>query len=316
MKSGIIRVHTTTLKPMLSDDHKQQRLRFITKFLVQSADGVMFHDMMDRVHLDEKWFFLKKTKRRVYLTPTEDLPYISAQSKRHIPKLMFLCAVARPRVDPSNGQMFDGRIGLWPFAKMVPALRGSKHRPAGTLELKPVEVNKETYRAMLVNHVLPAIKSVWPGGREVVIQQDNAKPHISPDDPDFVRAATVDGWSISLDCQPAQSPDFNVLDLGFFHSIQTLQFKKRAKNLDELFSNVCEAFAELSCDTLDATFLTLQKCMECSLNVQGGNNYKLPRLHKDRLRRQGRLPITYFCNEVVYDNACIELSDPLSSNHS
>jgi hypothetical protein len=34
--------------------------------------------------------------------------------------------------------------------------------------------------------------------------------------------------------QPANSPDFNVLDLGFFQAIQAIQYKKNAKTLKDL----------------------------------------------------------------------------------
>jgi hypothetical protein len=216
---------------------------------------------------------------------------------------MFLCAVARPRYNETTGEWFDGRIGLWPFANYVPAIRSSKNRAAGTLELKSIAVDHQSYRDMLVHNVIPAIKQRWPGTKNVFIQQDNARPHISSSDPVFREKATEDGWNIVLTYQPAQSPDFNVLDLGFFHSIQSLQYKKRSKNLAELLGNVEQAFKELSSDTLDNTFLTLQKCMEASIAVGGGNNYKLPRMHKEQLRRQGILPKTFFCDPAAYDNA-------------
>lgn len=35
-------------------------------------------------------------------------------------------------------------------------------------------------------------------------------------------------------CQPPYSPDFNVLDLGYFRAIQTLQHKEAPKTVDEL----------------------------------------------------------------------------------
>ena len=30
---------------------------------------------------------------------------------------MFLCALARPQYDHTNNQMWDGKIGIWPFAR-------------------------------------------------------------------------------------------------------------------------------------------------------------------------------------------------------
>ena len=38
--------------------------------------------------------------------------------------------------------------------------------------------------------------------------------------------------------QPPNSPDFNILDLGFFNSIQSLQQQKRMTDIDELITAV------------------------------------------------------------------------------
>ena len=83
-------------------------------------------------------------------------------------------------------------------------------------------------RSYILEKVLPAIKMKWP--REdinfpIFIQQDNARVHIRSDDQEFRQIATTDGFDIRLMCQPANSPDLNVLDLGFFNGIQSLQEK-------------------------------------------------------------------------------------------
>ncbi|KAE9221942.1 hypothetical protein PF002_g15424 [Phytophthora fragariae] len=60
------------------------RLKNSVDRVQRTMDGRHFFDpMYDVVHLDEKWFYKKKF----------------VQSKRHIKKVMFLCAVARPRGD-------------------------------------------------------------------------------------------------------------------------------------------------------------------------------------------------------------------------
>lgn len=198
---------------------------------------------------------------------------------------------------------------MWPFARYAPARRSSRHRPAGTLVLEPEAVTKDTYRHMLVTKVLPAIQACFPAGTStVVIQQDNAKPHLSIDDPQFIEAAErLGGRTVKLDFQPSQSPDLNVLDLGFFSAIQTLQFKQPAANLLQMLRNVEGAFTELTRETLDATFLSLQKCMECAIAVDGGSNYKLPHTHKQTLARAGLLPRTLQCDPAIYDAGCLAL---------
>ena len=80
----------------------------------------------------------------------------------------------------------------------------------------------------MINFLLPAIKQRWPAserGTTIWIQQDNAKTHIPVDDPEFVAAAQADGWDIRLTCQPPNSPDLNILDLGFFAALQSIFHK-------------------------------------------------------------------------------------------
>ncbi|DAZ97358.1 TPA: hypothetical protein N0F65_003381 [Lagenidium giganteum] len=169
---------------------------------------------------------------------------------------MFLCAVAHPRWDDVRDEWFDGKIGIWPFIERVAAKRSSRNRPAGTMETKPLSVTKETYINALVGHVIPAVEAKWPQScrhQSIVMQHDNAPPH------------KVEAF------QPANSPDMNVLDLGFFNAIQSLQYTKESRSIDELITNTVDAFNELSRETLDDTFVTLQTVMHECLLASGGN---------------------------------------------
>lgn len=146
---------------------------------------------------------------------------------------------------------------------------------------------------MNAKQILPAIMQKWPQGasKKIMIQQDNAKPHIKDSDPDFRRAATQNGFDIRLVQQPPNSPDCNVLDLGFFKAIQSLQFQSACKSLDELVAVVIEAFYTLSAHTLNKVFLTLQTCLIEIMKVKGQNCYKTPHMGKDALMRSDELPI-------------------------
>jgi len=158
-----------------------------------------FHGMHDRIHVDEKWFYLKEGKLNAILCPHEIMPARNVQSKRFITKVMFLCAVARPRFDAEGKCVFDGKIGFWAFTEEVQAQRNSKHRPAGTWELKPVNVDREEYRDMLVDNVLPAIKSKWPSRRApVFVQQDGAPAHVKENDMKVIFNGNRYGWDINL----------------------------------------------------------------------------------------------------------------------
>lgn len=48
----------------------------------------------------------------------------------------------------------------------------------------------------------------------------------------------------------------------------------------------------MNSETLDNTFITLQHVMVAVLQARGGNDYKLPRQHKAKLRRMHALPST------------------------
>lgn len=62
----------------------------------------------------------------------------TCKSKSFITKVIFLTAVARPRSDPTNGKVFDGKIGTRAFVYNAPAKRNSKNRVAGTIETKVI----------------------------------------------------------------------------------------------------------------------------------------------------------------------------------
>lgn len=141
------------------------------------------------------------------------------------------------------------------------------------------------------------------GNKTVVIQQDNASPHNAAMD-DVVRELGQEGgWNITFENQPPRSPDFNVLDLGFFNSLQTLQYKKRVFNINELIGAVQTAYKELEPATIDKCFLTLQSVMEAAMLDRGGNNFKIPHLKKDSLLRAGKLPRSLVCSTQAVDTA-------------
>ncbi len=85
--------------------------------------------------------------------------------------------------------------------------------------------------------------------------------------------------------QLANSPDTNTLDLAFFRAIQSLQYQKPAKNLDEQIANVEEAYAELPLDVCGHVWSTAQIVMNSVLLSAGGNQYKLPHIGKMRIAR-------------------------------
>lgn len=103
-----------------------------------------------------------------------------------------------------------------------PAQRTSKHRPKGTLVTKSINVDRTTMRSYFISKLLPSIVARWPmfdRERTIWIQQDNARTHVPPNDLEFQAAVAQTGLDIQIFYQPSNSPDMNILDLGFFSSL-------------------------------------------------------------------------------------------------
>ena len=81
-------------------------------------------------------------------------------------------------------------------------------------------VTKEVYHELLISKLLLAIVEKWPWMdrllRKIWIQQDGTKSHISADDNEFKEALQDQEINAGLYTQAANSPDVNLLDLGFF----------------------------------------------------------------------------------------------------
>ncbi|KAI3871432.1 hypothetical protein MKX03_030775, partial [Papaver bracteatum] len=286
IKDGNLRLHSNALRPELTDENKIARVNFflnmIDKGMTQYSNS--FIDMLDRIHIDEKWFYI--TRR--------------AQNKTCITKIMFLTAVARPRLG------LDGKIGIWPFVVKEAAKRSSKNRKAGTMETKAMKyVDKEVMRHFFIEKLLPIIKKKWPFNncKKIFIQQDNAKPHVHENDKKFVEAVRSYGVDIELLCQPPNSPDLNVLDLGFFSVIAALHHTDALTTVDEFIASVTRAFENFSVEDANNVFITLQSCMKEILKIKGGIHYKIPHMHKWRLIRDGQLPNVLECDPQLLNEA-------------
>ncbi|ETV69565.1 hypothetical protein H257_14801 [Aphanomyces astaci] len=296
-RRGIFVEYSSSVKPALTDSNKAVQLKW-------AIDHVHPHDG------------LCPCRRKVvlrhasYLVPDEAPPHRTVKSKTFITKVMFLSTVARPRWDHDNDEWFDGNIGTWHFMERVPALRGSRNRPAGTMVTKPVSVTREVYRTMLLDNVIPAVKAKWPQGetKGVIIQQDNGKLHVPLSNPRIVAACTGGGWAMQVRFQAPNSPDLNVLDLGFFRALQTLQERNYSRNIDDIITATDEAWQDVDMITLNANFLTLQCCMQEIMRVEGDNCYKIPHMKKAKLDAVGMLPEVVCVDRDLFDDGCRLLS--------
>ncbi len=217
---------------------------------------------------------------------------------------MFVVAYAHPCYYAVTGEWFDGKIGCWPFVVQQEAKRNSKNRPKGTMETKSLRVTKEVYRDFLVRKIIPAIRKKWPlsyfddylnRSKTIWIQQDNARVHVSPTDAAVVQAGMQGGYDIRVKNQPANSPDFNICNLGLFHALDSMQFKIAKTTMDGLIAAVITSYQEMEMTKINNCFITLQRCISEIIMVDGNNNYKIPHMNRARRLR---------ANEPL-ENACL-----------
>ena len=72
---------------------------------------------------------------------------------------MLLSAIDCPRIVPSTSELWDGKLGIWAFAKALKAKQLSKNCLKGTIEWKEMQAKKETVKAMLLERAFSAINN-------------------------------------------------------------------------------------------------------------------------------------------------------------
>ena len=64
LKKGLIRRHSSSIKPYLTNANKKTRLKWYIDMIDQGLlDDPKFKDLFDFVFIDEKWFYLHKNQR-------------------------------------------------------------------------------------------------------------------------------------------------------------------------------------------------------------------------------------------------------------
>jgi hypothetical protein len=306
----LIKRFISKLKPTLTEKNKEARYIFALDQINNATAHLVrpkFLDMMDRVHIDEKWFHMCQDGEGYLLVAgEEEPPERHVKHKGYIGKVMFLCAQARPRWDPHTKTQWDGKIGLWPIGKYTVAQRNSKHRPAGTTEWDNENVDHEVYRDMMINLVFTEIMNKWPVGQwnnpnfRIRIQQDGAGGHTKFDDAYLTQALEDLGLTdkVSIYTQPPNSPDLNILDLGLFNALQAAYYDNAPKNEVELIAMVEQTYADYPYLQINRLFVTLQTIFNCIIEHHGGNHFKIPHMNKARLEREDRLPVAVQCTAL------------------
>ena len=170
-------------------------------------------------------------------------------------------------------------------------------------------VDKTLVKNILIRELLPAILQKFPKDtKEINIQLDNASPHIKDDDVDWRQAVDKCGVKVKIRNQPENSPDLNVLDLGYFNAIQSLQQQRRSTSIEELVENVQQSYNDLSINQLHNIWITWQLVMLRVIECDGDNTYVLPRKNRGVLERDGILKTTV----VVGDDLMKKIDDDIT----
>lgn len=143
--------------------------------------------------------------------------------------------------------------------------------------MKPLTVTRDVYTDSLVKKVFPAIRKYFPFQRrkQVLVQQDNARPHVRSNDPTVLRASRIGNKKIMMVNQPPNSPDSNVLDLGVFNSLQSTQNSRMCNSLRELVESVEDEFKNYPSGEISNIFFILQSVYESTMSNYGNNDFKI-----------------------------------------
>ena len=219
------------------EKQKAARINYICQFInLPSSKFVSFNNY---IHFDEKWVYVNKINKKVYLGPTETIQTRKKQIK-NMTKVMFLGAVANTRMDYKRGKFFNGKVGCYPLMEDIQDKRNRKNRNKSQTYLSSIiSVTKEVVKKVIIQKLIPSIVEVFPRDTiTIIIQLDGSSAHNVDDDMDLFWEITERNLSTKLEKQPPQSPDLNVLNLGYFTSIQGLQHKKYFKDVKELVKTV------------------------------------------------------------------------------
>jgi len=231
--------------PLLTFKHKAARLDWSRTQLEKPVADRWGNDNDVRVFLDEKWFYIAPVKRQwVELNGKKSLVSLKTKCKTQMTKVMFLCAVARP--NPAKD--FNGLICCLPIVEERAAKRNSKYHTKGEMRLDPLNLNFEKFFAFLTDEgglIDKTLEAVGRWAKRILFQMDQAGGHgggreTTRDDKGMNRTTNaLRKWATSekgrammrkhgfdgeleFEAQPSLSPDFNLLDLGFWRVLETV----------------------------------------------------------------------------------------------
>jgi len=266
---------------MVKNDYAMRRSRFVPGLssvqLKKRRDFAKKHRRnrwVGHVDVDEK-YFKKTTRSSLKVPPDVDaraVTRIPVHHKSHLPQVMFLTAIARPD-DRCNGLLSLERV-----AEVYTAQRSSKNHKRGDQYLKDCTMTQARFLRMM-KQVVGQIRRKMKRHKFVTVQMDNATPHKVLDalERHVSRTHMPHFPRISFMFQPAQSPDMNANNLGFYKSFDAVVQRELGPRVsaDAVAAAVRRAWKVYDTDNLTAIFDTKERVMSLVLSSGGRNDYEL-----------------------------------------
>ena len=106
------------------------------------------------------------------------------------------------------------------------------------------------------------------------MQLDNASTHVGLGTLEKLNSyCRKNGYNISYETQPSNSPDLNICDLSFFNSLKKRAdiLKRNSKNIEDLIGAVQLSFSQYDQETLKISYGHLYACFKEILKSKGDN---------------------------------------------
>ena len=235
--------------------------------------------------------------------------------KRHTPKILVSVVLSRPEKKKGVG-FYGGKVALLRCTKTVQAKKKSKNYKRGQIYKKDSTLNSSMYKTQLTRNIFPQIKKdssvldksvrfatqpklkcpsySLPDGckwADVYLQLDNAPPHCKRNKKLFAQITKAAGRNtlhgnyygpkVRLSFQPPDSPDLNVLDLGFFEKFWTktnriLRKNHKMASLDEIWEAAKSAWDSITSLEIEILFQTWRARMRQVIECEGRNDMDIP----------------------------------------
>ena len=255
------------------------------------------------------------------------------KSRRHTPKIMVSAVISRPEKKAGVG-FYGGKVAILRCSEEVVAKNASKNHKKGDIYQRDTSMKNKMFKEQLTKKIFPKIKSSpsllvkserfasqlrasdetcnlpenckWA---DLFLQCDNAPPHCKKNKRLFPIIKKAGGRNIldgiyygpkvRLTYQPPDSPDLNVMDLGFSNSLWTkthkiLKNRDDIPSLDDVWEAVKMAWSDISPVDIEVLFRTLHLRMKQVIDCNGRNDMSIPH---DGIREHVQLEDTELKNQ-------------------